>query len=403
MNKFNIVLGFHLKEGFASKSFRITTAILLAAILGFFAFTHFFGEDEKLTVSVANTSSKYDFNIEELNKTSHFAEFTSVGQNDIVPTKDEVKDGELDALIVISEKNAQPNVEYFFRRNPNFELLDLLKSQMQPQYLQQVITEKQVQPDVVTALLTPVAIKPIPLKESESTGLVYFFLFLIYMFIIMFGQQVSMSVAGEKTTRVMEIMITKVQPITMLYAKVISSMLVGITQIGMVALGYVIARLLGWTSDELTLFGMPLDLSVLNAKIFIFLAIYFALGYMIYALLFAAISSVISRIEDIGGIIFPISLLLMGAFFLGMKSMFNPNDTLVLVGSYIPFFSPIVTFSRIVLGEAYLLEIILSIVILLASILVIGLISNRIYLNGVMRYTSKTTIADVIKMAKGQS
>jgi ABC-2 type transport system permease protein len=400
MNKFSVVLNFHLKEGFSAKSFRITAIILFAAILGFFAFTHFFSEDEKITVSVANQTTKYVLDVDKLNETSSFAEFTQISEDKIEEIKQAVEVGEKDALIVISNGENSPKVEYSFRRVPNFMLLDLLKTELTPQHLQSVMTEKQVQPEVVQAILTPVQIDSVALKESESTGLVYFFLFLMYMFIIMYGQQVSMSVAGEKTTRVMEIMITKVKPITMMYAKVISSMLVGLTQIGVVALGYLVARMLGWTSEELALFGMPIDLTVLNVKIFVFLAVYFALGYMIYSLLFASISSVISRIEDIGSIIFPISILLMGAFFIGMKSMMDPNATIVLVSSYIPFFSPITTFSRIVLGEAHTLEIILSIVILLASTFVIGLFTNRIYLNGVMRYNSKTTIADVIKLAK---
>lgn len=400
MNKFNIVLKFHLKEGFSAKSFRITAVILFAAIVGFFAFTHFFGKDEKMTVAVLNNSSHYQFNLAELNKTSKFAEFNEITTEILKKTKQKVEDGELDALIVVSESSKSPNVEYFFRRTPDFELMDVLKTVLQPQYLQNVITEKQVQPDVVEALLSPVPIKTVQLKETESLGVVYIFVFLIYMFIMLYGQQVAMSVAGEKTTRVMEIMITKVKPITMMYGKVIASMLVGLSQIGVVALGYVVARILGWTSNELKLFGMPLDISVLNVKIFIFLALYFALGYMVYALLFAAIGSVISRIEDISSIVFPVSLLLMAGFFLGMKSMSDPNATIVLVGSYIPFFSPIVTLSRIILGEAYLLEIILTIVILVVTIGVAGLISNRIYLNGVMRYSSKTTIADVVKLAK---
>jgi ABC-2 type transport system permease protein len=78
----------------------------------------------------------------------------------------------------------------------------------------------------------------------------------------------------------------------------------------------------------------------------------------------------------------------------------DPNDTLVIIGSYFPFFSPIVTFSRVVLGEASLPEIIGSIGLLVFTILVMSYFANRIYLNGVMKYNNKTSIKDVLAMAK---
>lgn len=400
MNKFLTVLMFHLKEGLSAKSFKITIVILFAAILGFFGFTHYFGQDEKMAVSVVNSSPKYKLDVEHLNKVGQFGKFKEAAEADLKKLKGKVKDGDTDALLVVSGDAEHPSVEYFHERVPSFELVNLVKAEIQPQYLNKVMVDKQVQPETAQALLTEVPIKEKPLKKSDSTGLVYFFIFLMYLFIMMFGQMVSMSVSGEKTSRVMEIMITKVKPIVMMYAKIISSMIIGLSQILAVAAGYGLSKAIGWTTDELTLFSMPLDLSVLNVKVFLFLALYFSLGFILYALLYAAVASVINRLEDISSVVFPVSLLLMGGFFLGMKSMFNPNDTMVVIGSYFPFFSPIVTFSRIVLGEASVLEIVLSLLILVAAILVIGIFANRIYLNGVMRYTSKTTLKDVVKLAK---
>ncbi|CEG29304.1 ABC transporter permease [Bacillus sp. B-jedd] len=398
MEKFLTVLKFHLKEGLSGKGFIITAAVLFAAIFGYFGFTHYFAKEEKMTVYVSNQSSGYVFDAKGVK--ADFASIKEISEEKAEGIQRKVKDGNADALIVLKGSGEAPEVEYYFRRMADFQVLGLINSVIQPQYLNAVMTKHSVEPQVANALLTPVKVEEIPLKKTESLGLVYFFLFLMYMFIIMFGNTVSLSIAGEKTSRVMEIMITKVKPITMMYAKITAAMISGLLQIGMVALAYGAAKLLGWTAGDLQIFGMSLDLSVLNPKIFMFLSLYFVLGYVVYALLFASITSVISRMEDIGSIIFPVSILLMGAFMLGMKTMFDPNAGIVLVSSYIPFFSPMVVFSRIVLGEAGSLEIILSIVVLIAAIALLSLIANRIYSKGVMRYSGKTNIADIIKMAK---
>ncbi|WP_316572152.1 ABC transporter permease [Neobacillus sp. YIM B06451] len=398
MEKFLTVLRFHLKEGLSGKGFIITAAVLFAAIFGYFGFTHYFGNDEKMTVYVSNQSTGYSFDTS--GEKADFADVKEITDDKVEGIKKQVKDGNADALIIVSGSGDAPKVDYYFRRMVDFQVLGLINSVMQPQYLNTVISENKLDPAVAGSLLTPVKIEEIALKKTESLGLVYFFLFLMYMFIIMFGNTVSLSIAGEKTSRVMEIMITKVKPVTMMYAKIIAAMVSGLIQIGMVALAYGVAKMLGWTSGELEIFGMPLDLSVLNPKIFLFLSLFFVLGYFVYALLFASITSVISRMEDIGSIIFPVSILLMGAFLLGMKTMLDPNATIVLVSSYIPFFSPMVVFSRIVLGEAGLVEIFLSIAVLLAAIVVLSYVANRIYAKGVMRYSGKTNLADIVKMVK---
>jgi ABC-2 type transport system permease protein len=400
VRKFLTVLKFHLKEGLSAKSYIITAAVLFSVVLGYFGFMHYFDKEEKMTVYVSDQSQAYEFNTSEAGNAADFAEIKKIGEDKVSGIKKEVEAGNIDALIVLKGSGEVPEVDYHFRRMADYQVLALINAVVQPQYINNVVTANGIDPAVAGALLTPVKVNEVTLKETESLGLVYFFLFLMYMFIIMFGNTVSLGIAGEKTTRVMEIMITKVKPITMMYAKIIAAMLSGLLQIGMVALGYVIAKLLGWTTGEMNIMGMALDLSVLNPKIFLFLGLYFMLGYTVYALLFASITSTISRMEDIGTIIFPISILLMGGFFLGFKTMMDPNAGIVLASSYIPFFSPMVTFSRIVLGEAGSLEVILSIVVLVISIGILSYIANRIYSKGVMRYSGKTNLTDVIKMAK---
>lgn len=401
MYKFFTVFKFHLKEGLTSKMFISTMIILFTVIIGFFGFTHFVNDDEKLEISVANLSDNYALPQEELNKTADFSNFTEIEDKDIEYQKQQVLNGDLDGVLILNESDDIPTIDYLYKRIPDYQLLALVQNFIQVQYTTHVGIKENIEPLVLKSLMEPVVVKNTPLKTDDTTGLVYFFVYLMFLFIIMFGQMVAMGIAGEKASRVMEIMITKVKPITMMYAKILSTMIMGLIQISVVAIAYLIALFLGWTSgDKLNLLGMPIDLSVLNAKIFLFFVLYFILGYILYALLFASISSAVNRVEDVGSVIFPVTMLLTGAFLLGFKSMMDPNDTLVIIGSYFPFFSPIVTFSRVVLGEASLPEIVGSIGLLVFTILVMSYFANRIYINGVMKYNNKTSIKDVLAMAK---
>ena len=116
--------------------------------------------------------------------------------------------------------------------------------------------------------------------------------------------------------------------------------------------------LLGWVDLESgSLFGVPIDFTKLDAQVIGMFLIYFVTGYFLYAMMYAAAGAVVSRTEDLQGVIFPVSILIMAAFFISIKSLSDPNSTIVVVSSYVPFFTPMVTFSRIVAGEAGMLEI----------------------------------------------
>ncbi|MGN5650869.1 ABC transporter permease [Bacillus sp. Brlt_9] len=400
MNHFKTVFGFHFKESILSKNFIISTLILVGIILGFFAFTHFLNSDDKKDKVVVVNNSSYQIDEKTLNKDNSFATYKLEDAKVISETKQEIKDGGVDGLFIIEDINSAPTIQYFYKSFSDFQTISHLENKLQQAYLNKTVQDKHIQPEIAKSLLTKVVVKDSPLEKKDSIGLVYFFIFLMYMFFIMFGQAVSMSISAEKTSRVMEIMITKVKPITMMYAKIFSSLVNGLIQIGIVGLCYLIAKQLGWASEQMQLFGMPLDLSVLNINTFMYFIIFFILGYILYALLFAALSSVINRIEDLANVIFPVTLVLMGAFIIGIRSMIEPNSAVVMFGNYFPFFSPIVAFSRIVLGEATQMQIILSIGILITTILITGIFASRVYKNGVMRYSHKTTLMDVLRLVK---
>ncbi|WP_409300036.1 ABC transporter permease [Peribacillus sp. SCS-155] len=399
MKQFNTVFQFHLKEGLRSKMFIIMSIVLFLIILGFFGLTHFLNDDSRLNVHLINNSNMPidEKLINQMQKEMKLS--TDPGEKEQT-LKKQVEDGKIDGLLVVQDQAGIPQVKYYIKRNPDYVVLSIMEPYLQNQYIADTIQKNNLDADLAKQMSTKVQVSPAPLKSTESTGLVYFFILIMYIFIITFGQTVAMGISGEKTSRVMEIMITKVKPIIMMYAKILANLIQGVLQIFIVFVAYMAAKQLGWAGEDLSLFGLPIDVSVLTVKMFTFFLLYFILGYTLYAFLFASFSSVISRLEDIGSVIFPISLLMLGSFFLGTRAMMHPNDTIVVAGSYIPFFSPVVTFSRFVLKETSVMEVIITIALLVASILIISLYSSRLYIKGVMKYDGKASLKDVFQLMK---
>lgn len=200
----------------------------------------------------------------------------------------------------------------------------------------------------------------------------------------------------------MEVMIPKVKPLTMMYAKILAVVSTALLQLIILACGYLVPYLLGWIDLENgSLFGV-IDVTKLDAKIIGMFLIYFVTGYFLYAMMYAAAGAVVSKTEDLQGVMLPISILIIAAFFISLKSLGDPNSTIVVISSYVPFFTPMVTFSRFVAGETGMLEIMITLAGLLATIGILSAVTSRIYVNGVMNYSDKVKFKDLAKFIKRQ-
>ncbi|WP_127532681.1 ABC transporter permease [Paenibacillus kobensis] len=401
MNPFFTVLQFHLKESYRSKAFKIMAVVMFLLVVGFFAAAHFMKDDSKLDIKILTESSEYTLDIDRINKQSETMDLVPIERTELDASKEEVKNGDADGVVVIGQTSeGLPTLAYSYSQFPDLDAIAVIQNELKSQYIVHVTKEKSIAPDAAEALLAQIDVHEESLNRTNALGLVYFFAFLMYLFITLYGQMVALSIAGEKVSRVMEIMITKVKPTTMMYAKVIASMIAGLTQIAIVAAGYLTARAMGWVGEDLSIMGMPIDVSIVTVKLFAFLVVYFILGYSLYAILYAAMSSIISRIEDMNSVTAPLSVLLIAAFILAMQCMVDPNSTTVVIASYIPFFSPMVTFSRLVMGEASTMELIITTAEIAAAIGLLSLVTNRLYTSGVMRYSEKTKFSDVIKLTR---
>ena len=232
--------------------------------------------------------------------------------------------------------------------------------------------------------------------QMQNFFYTYIMIFALYMVILLYGQMVATNVATEKSSRAMEVLVTSAKPTAMMFGKVLASCIAGFSQLVLI---FGTAILLYNVNKEAL--SNPLIASIFDIPIelFIYLIVFFVLGFLIYAFMFGAIGSTASKLEDINTSVMPITFLFIIAFMVVMFSMSSGSvdNTAMLVCSYIPFTSPMAMFTRICMSSVAWYEIFISISILIGSTIGIGVLSAKIYRVGVLLYGTPPKIGTILK------
>ena len=232
--------------------------------------------------------------------------------------------------------------------------------------------------------------------QMQNFFYTYIMIFALYMVILLYGQMVATNVATEKSSRAMEVLVTSAKPTSMMFGKVLASCIAGFTQLVLV---FGTAILLYNVNKEAL--SNPLIASIFDIPIslFIYLIVFFVLGFLIYAFLYGAIGSTASKLEDINTSVMPITFLFIIAFMVVVMSMSSGtiDNAAMLICSYIPFTSPMAMFTRICMSTVAWYEIAASIAILVGSTVGIGILSAKIYRVGVLLYGTPPRIGTILK------
>jgi len=258
-------------------------------------------------------------------------------------------------------------------------------------------------------LFAPVEIAPVQLTSGDegkssseiqlAFGLVYVLLFLLYMGVIGYGSTVATSITAEKSSRVMELLVSSVSPLTQMFGKIIGISFVGLAQLLFFLIVGAANLTLSQDSNPL-LTGLHLRLADVDPMLLVYFVIFYFLGYFIYSTAFAAVGSLVSRTEEVNQVIMPVTLLIIGAFLVAMYGLTNSTSPFIVVMSFVPFFSPLVMFLRIGLTEPAPWEIALSIAISAAAVFGMGLLAAKIYRTGVLLYGKLPTMGELRKAMK---
>ncbi|MEC5423706.1 ABC transporter permease [Virgibacillus sp. C22-A2] len=408
MNKFWIIMSHTYMTRVKAKTFLISTLITLLFIFGIANFQTIMetlsGDAEERIAVLDESNTLFEplkQNVEGTNDEMELVAFEGSEEE----AKAAVKEGEFKAFMILSlNGNQLPEAKYFVN-----SISDIGNQLFLEQHLQQVkITIATEQSGIDEAALAeinaPVMFQTIALDEEAKTqeelnqarGVVYVMLFLLYMAVMLYGQMIATDVATEKSSRVMEILVSSASPVTHMFAKIIGIALLGLTQVVLfVAAGYF---LITSKQDELSGgFFEEFGIQDTSPTIYVYAIVFFLLGYLLYATLAAMLGSLVSRVEDVQQLLLPMIFLIIIAFFIAMFGIGMPESTFVTISSFIPFFTPMVMFLRIGMLDIPLWEVALAMSILIGTIVLLGLIGARVYRGGVLMYGRSSSLKDFKK------
>jgi ABC-2 type transport system permease protein len=238
-------------------------------------------------------------------------------------------------------------------------------------------------------------------QEVSSTLLSTGLIVLIFMAIITYGVWVAMSVAEEKGSRVMELMLNATTPLQMLAGKVIGNGAAGLTQYGLI-LGAVCGGLIAQDPIHKALLGTGTATAFggLSPSVLVVFAVFFVLGFLLYSLLYAALGSLVSRQEDVQSATSPLMIVIMAGYFMSVVALQSIDETWVRVASLVPIFSPYLMLARVSAGHVELWELGLAVIFLVVAIAAALFVAARIYSAGVLLYGQRVGLREVFRAAR---
>lgn len=216
--------------------------------------------------------------------------------------------------------------------------------------------------------------------NSDHSVVIIVMVFILYLIVLLYGSLISNSIVEEKSNRIMETLLCASNPKALLFGKVIGMFLASITQI-CVWVGTAFFMLKVMPNSVMANWGLTL-----NTKVLIYLVLFSMLGYLMYAMVFAALGSLVDNAQDATQMQLPIMLILVLVYAFTMIAIDKPDSLLIMVLSYLPFSAPIIGFARFVLLDLAWYSVALNVVVQLVYIIIIGLVSSNIYKKGVVSY-----------------
>ena len=412
MKDLKTVIGFTMKEMVKRKSFIISTIIILILIvIGFNvpniikAFKGNSSEAEKDKLLIVDTENIFEGTLNSLNNMELEYEANTTNENiSFEKIKEKIENKEIDEAIIIEKNQENYKIRYIIE--------DATMVQKIPTTLENAISSIYSNLQISKLGLTEEQVKSITpsfefsieqTEEQKVSGNVFAMMLmsLVLFYAIYFcAYQVSSSITTEKTSKIMETLVTSTSPRTIVLGKTIGIGIVGLVQVCLIVGTAIISAKM--CLDE-NLVNSVLDVSKITPYLGIVTIIYFILGYFAYALLYALTGSTVSKPEDIQSANTPVALIAVIGFYLSYFTMMNPTSDLNVLASMLPISSPFCMPFRIMMGLANTTDVLISIAILLITILIVAKVAIKIYSNAILNYGTKISFKDMVKIYKDKN
>jgi ABC-2 type transport system permease protein len=355
------------------------------------------------------------------------------GQPKFVFNKIELRDGNLDSTLaflqgLVNSKKIDgylifpqdilqsKTVQYAARNVSNFEEQRDISIALSKIVTNHKLAETGVSPDSIRKIFNNNRVELVSHQVTEegsteksgasSFVLTYILVYMMFLMVMIYGQMVMRSVIEEKSQRISETIVSAVRPMELLVGKLIGICMLGITQLVIVGVIFLVVALYGemiFSSFGVT--SMDL-LSVVNQihfslSIFAFMILFFIFGFIFYASIFAAVGAMVNTEEEGQQFQMPIIILLIFSFFIMFTVAQNPDTVKAYWISLVPFFTPVVMFARISVSDPVLPDgALLSIPVMIISTFLLLWVIAKIYRVGILMYGKKPSLKEAVKWIK---
>jgi len=319
----------------------------------------------------------------------------------------EVKDGKLSAYLIIPADILEKNQFELHSKNiSNFAFNQAMEDAISSAVIKARLQRSGLDADLVHKLNRRANVKTFKVGEEgskEESGAVAFFLsyamvFIMYMALVFYGTFVMRGVIEDKSSRVVEVILSSVKPHQLMAGKIIGIGAAGLTQLVIWAIVAALVSSYGLLMAKQ--FAPAVDkIAIPSVSIWVYITFvsFFVLGYFLYSTLYAAMGSLANAESEAQSMQWPVVIFLIIAFMLMFAIMNSPDSPLAVVLSLIPFFAPILMFFRISVNAAPVSQVLLSIVLLAATIWGLIWITGKIFRIGILMYGKRPTLPEVMK------
>lgn len=413
MKQFLTVLRFELNNYFKNKSFMITTIFLVALMVGVLTVPTFIpgllgdkktDNTEEISAEEMEDWDTYGIfsdgvlveNVEEITAMMPAKWITYDSEEEL---KNAVRNEEINAGFKL---NSTTDFTYVVNNMEMYDRTSEAFSQVLAQYHKvQYLLEKGLTTEEINAaeLVDVSMTSEILGKDSASNfGYTYVLVFIVYFLILFYGQMIAVSVTTEKSNRAIEILVTSVNPNSLIFGKVLAGAVAGVLQAVLIlGSGFVTyyARRDAWGGMLDFLFDIP-------ANVLIVYAVFAILSYLLYAFIFGALGALVSKTEDISKSSTPVTILYVVSFFIAMMGLNDVDNIVVKAASFIPFTSGNAMFLRVSMGTVAMWEVVLSAVILVISCWVTGVFAAKLFRFGTLHYGNPVKLGKALKGVREQ-
>ena len=390
------VIKFTMKEMIKRKSFIISTLIILVLIVAGFNVPNIiksFNGNETDGVQgkllIVDNEGIFEGNLELLKQTD-FGYQIELQNATFEEIKEKIENSEIESAIIIEPQANNIKIRYIVKSSTMMgNVPENIVNYISSMYTNMQIGKLGLNQEQLNSITPNFEFILEQTDEEEAQGNIFAIMLMsivLFYAIYFCAYQVSSSITTEKTSKIIETLVTSTSPRTIVLGKTIGIGIVGLFQMIIIV--------------GTALVSAVLDMSNITPYLGFITVIYFILGYFAYALLYALTGSTVSKPEDIQSANTPVALLAVIGFYLSYFTMMNPTSELNLFASMFPISSPFCMPFRIMMGLASVTDVIVSIAILFVTILIIAKVTIRIYENAILNYGTKMSLKDIMRMYK---